>query len=84
MKGTKIFIINGEKLELPLFEKGDRVKPKEHDTTTIGATGTVEGTREGGLFIDVIWDKAKYPQKSGGHVELGKGRMVNGLDLIPS
>lgn len=82
MKGTGIFIINGKRLELPLFEKGDRVKPTESSTVAIGATGTVESTREGGLFIDVKWDKEKYPSKTGGQVELGEGRMVNGLILL--
>jgi len=82
VRKTAIFVINDERLELPLYEKGDIVKPIEQSTTAIGATGTVEGITAGGLFVDVIWDKEKYPSKCGGEVRLGKGRMVNDLILI--
>jgi hypothetical protein len=82
MKGTDFFNINDKKLELPLFEKGDRVTPTDKSTSAINAIGTVESISAGGLFVDVIWDKEKYPSKNGGQVELGKGRMVDSLILI--
>ena len=59
MKGMGKFRINGKEMELPLFEKGDRVQAKEHTTTAVEATGTVEGTRVNGLFVDVKWDEER-------------------------
>lgn len=79
MRKTRIFHINGKELELPIYKKGDRVKTKND---SVDATGTVESTRDNGLFIDVIWDKEFFLTKDGKHAELGKSRLVDGLELI--
>ena len=80
---TSIFYINGKKLELPLFEKGDRVYIPDHDSLAIERVeGTVTKTSEGGLFVNVEWDKPRYDAKGGGAVEVGSGRMVNSILFI--
>lgn len=84
MRKTKTFYIDEEKLELLIFEKGDRVKPKDNSTMAVEPTGTVESTKCNGLFVNVIWDKESYESKDGGKVWLGEQRMVDGLDLIIS
>jgi hypothetical protein len=83
MKGTRIFNINSEDKELPLFEEGDRVYIPENDSTAAERVeGTVTGTSAGGLFVDVKWDKEVYPSVFGGTVQVGSGRMVDGIKLI--
>ncbi|WCF11611.1 hypothetical protein NDS46_30155 (plasmid) [Paenibacillus thiaminolyticus] len=83
MKGTATFYINGKKLVLPLYEKGDRVKVKDGGFATESvASGTVESVSDGGLFIDVSWDYKSYPSILGGRVELGKSWIVSSLELI--
>ncbi|MFF2532319.1 hypothetical protein ACFVS2_25755 [Brevibacillus sp. NPDC058079] len=82
MKGTGLFCINGEEQELPLFEKGDRVKSKQSSTTAIDAKGTVESTSVGGLFVYVKWDKESYLSSLGGEVKLGQCRIADGLEYI--
>lgn len=82
MNKTGIFYINGERLELPIYEKGDRVKIKDNSTMAIKPIGTVEGTREAGLFVDIIWDKNSYPTKDGCTTTLGSGWMVSSIELI--
>jgi hypothetical protein len=82
MRQTAIFYINGERKECILFQKGDRVRPIASDAVAIGAEGTVIGTSEGGLFVDVKWDKEEYPSTLGGTVRLGTQRLVDRLELI--
>lgn len=82
MKGTRTFIINNKKLELPLFEKGDRVTPSYDTDTEIKVEGTVKETWNGGLFVEVDWDQEIYKTKSGGTCEYGCSRIVDDLTLI--
>lgn len=86
MRKTDIFYINGKKLELPLFQKGDRVyiHPKR-TTSSKRVEGTVSETSMGGLFVDVEWDKETYPTHpslGGGNMQPGKQWMVDSLLYI--
>jgi hypothetical protein len=82
MKQTGIFMINGVDLELPLFKEGDRVTEVDSSLLTEKATGTVNYTTDGGLFVDVRWDKPSFPGISGGTVELGSRRLVDSIKYI--
>lgn len=76
------FSINGRQRELSLFEKGDRVTLNARATVAIHTTGTVESTTNGGLFVNVKWDKKLYPSKMSGHVTLSSQWMIDSLVLI--
>lgn len=83
MRQTKVFNINGEDKEFPVYQEGDRVYIPEHDSTASERVeGTVTGTSSGGLFVDVKWDKESYPSVFGGTVQVGSGRLVDGIRLI--
>lgn len=77
---TKIFNINNKEMELPIYQKGDRVITNK-DRDGVEAKGTVESTSNGGLFVTVKWDKAIYPTDTG-TVKLGSQRMVDGIFLL--
>lgn len=64
MKGYEYYYINDERLKLPHYEAGDRVK--------VGSEkGTVERVEHGGLFVYVHWDN----QESG----YGSCRLVSNV-----
>lgn len=81
MSQTRIFNINGKDMELPLYQKGDRVRCAEGYSTTIGIKGTVESTKNGGLFVDVTWDQDIYYFADGdtGSISVGSSRLVNSI-----
>ncbi|MBK5242128.1 hypothetical protein [Clostridium sp.] len=79
---AKGFYINGREFELLVFEKGDRVRPKDNSTMAIEPNGTVESTECNGLFVNVAWDEESYESKDGGKVWLGTKRMIDGLELL--
>lgn len=57
MRETKIFNINGEDMELPLYCEGDRVTILEgHTISEQRPKGTVETVSSGGLIVCVKWD----------------------------
>lgn len=84
MNGTKVFRINSKLIELPLFEKDDRVSLKDNMTTAVNPVGTVENVSEDGLFIYIKWDNKEYPSKAGGNVELGRGWMASSVVSLNS
>lgn len=85
MKGTDMFIINGENLELPLYEAGDRVFIRPADSlSTIPVEGTVLSTEGNGLYVNVEWDQTDYPCVFGGTVQIGQHRLVDGIRLLPA
>ena len=84
MNETKIFSINGKLEELPLFERGDRVRIKDYVALTPIPTGAVERTENNGLFVYIIWDYKIFKSKDGGKVELGTLWLADGIQLLDS
>lgn len=78
MRETKIFNINGEDMELPLYREGDRVTILEGHTISVQRPkGTVETISSGGLIVCVKWD-----EPTEGNLTFGSRRLVNGLTFI--
>lgn len=78
---TKVFIINGELIELPLFMPGDRVKLKGSDFHK-NVNGTVEKVEHGGLLVHVKWDKEEYENDDGIITRFGSKWIACGIEFL--
>lgn len=82
MNGTRTFILNRKEIEVPLYEKGDRVQIKDDPSFATNPTGTVSSTEGDGLFVNIKWDLESFPSSKGKFISLGESWLASTIDPI--